>query len=246
MAEKPRLKADLHVHTISSGHAYSTVREICETAAERGFELVGITDHGPAMPGGPHLYHFTNLIVLPRVLSGVRVLRSAECNIMDTDGTLDVNDRALDVLDVVHAGLHPFCGYEGKTVEENTEAVLGAIRSGKVDILVHPGNPWFPLDYQTIVEAAASNGVLLEINNASFTMIRKGSEKNCRQILKEAKRTGAKVCVGSDSHDASLVGTFEEALALIDEVGIDEELIANRSASSVMEFLRSRGKEISF
>ena len=88
---------------------------------------------------------------------------------MDTDGTLDVNDRALDVLDVVHAGLHPFCGYEGKTVEENTEAVLGAIRSGKVDILVHPGNPWFPLDYQTIVEAAASNGVLLEINNASFT-----------------------------------------------------------------------------
>jgi len=246
MAEKPRLKADLHVHTISSGHAYSTVREICETAAERGFELVGITDHGPAMPGGPHLYHFTNLIVLPRVLSGVKVLRSAECNIMDVDGTLDVNDRALDVLDVVHAGLHPFCGYEGKTVEENTEAVLGAIRSGKVDILVHPGNPWFPLDYQTIVEAAASNGVLLEINNASFTMIRKGSEKNCRQILKEAKRTGAKVCVGSDSHDASLVGTFEEALALIDEVGIDEELIANRSASSVMEFLRSRGKEISF
>jgi len=246
MAEEPRLKADLHVHTISSGHGYSTVREICETAAARGLELVGITDHGPAMPGGPHLYHFTNLIVLPRVLSGVKVLRSAECNIMDTEGNLDVDERALDTLDVVHAGLHPFCGYEGKTVEENTEAVLSAIRSGKVDILVHPGNPWFPLDYRTVVEAAASKGVLLEINNASFTVIRKGSEKNCRLILKEARRIGAKVCVGSDSHDASLVGTFEEALALIDEVGIDEELIVNRDASSVLAFLRSRGKEISF
>ena len=246
MAEKPRLKADLHVHTISSGHGYSTVREICRAAAERGLEMVAITDHGPAMPGGPHLYHFTNLIVLPRVLSGVKVLRSAECNIMDTDGNIDIHDRALDALDIVHAGLHPFCGYGGKTADENTEAVLAAIRSEKVDILVHPGNPWFPLDYRTVVEAAASNGVLLEVNNSSFTVIRKGSEKNCRQILKEAKRTGAKVCVGSDSHDASLVGTFEQALALIDEVGIDEELIVNRSVSSVIEFLKSRGKEISF
>lgn len=246
MREEPRLKADLHVHTVSSGHGYSTVREVCEAAAERGLELVGITDHGPAMPGGPHLYHFSNLIVLPRVLSGVKVLRSAECNIMDVGGTLDVDDRALAVLDIVHAGLHPFCGYEGETVEEHTEAVVASVRSGKVDILVHPGNPWFPLDYRTVVEAAAASGVLLEINNASFTMIRKGSEKNCRQILKEVKRTGAKVCVGSDSHDASLVGTFEEALALVDEVGIDEERIVNRTADSVMEFLASRGKEITF
>jgi putative hydrolase len=246
MAEKPRLKADLHVHTISSGHGYSTVREICEAASERGLELVGIADHGPAMPGGPHLYHFTNLVVLPRVISGVRVLRSAECNILDAEGNLDIRDQALDALDVVHAGLHPFCGYEGRTVEENTEAVLGAIRSGKVDILVHPGNPWFPLDYRTVVEAAASNGVLIEVNNSSFTVIRKGSEKNCRQILTHARRIGAKVCVGSDSHDASLVGTFGHALALIDEVGIDEGLIVNRSADAVLGFLKSRGKEISF
>ncbi|MCJ7652742.1 MAG: phosphatase [Actinobacteria bacterium] len=246
MAEETRIKADLHVHTISSGHAYSTVREICEVAAERGLELVGITDHGPAMPGGPHLYHFTNLIVLPRVLSGVNILRSAECNIIDVDGNLDVHDKALEGLDLVQAGLHPFCGYEGKTVGENTQAVLGAIQGGKVDILVHPGNPWFPLDYRTVVEAAASNGVLLEVNNASFTVIRKGSEKNCREILKEAKRTGAKVCVGSDAHEASMVGRFEKALALIGEVGIDEDLIVNRGMKSVLEFLRSRGKEISF
>ena len=33
---EPRIKADLHIHTISSGHAYSTVREICAEAASRG------------------------------------------------------------------------------------------------------------------------------------------------------------------------------------------------------------------
>lgn len=246
MAENPRIKTDLHIHTVSSGHGYSTVREICAEAAKRGLQMVAIADHGPAMPGGPHLYHFTNLVVMPRVLSGVKVLRSAECNIVDTEGNLDLPDRALDVLDLVQAGMHPRCGYEGDSALENTRAVLGAIHSGKVDILVHPGNPLYPLDYGTVVRSAASNGVLIEINNASFTVVRKGSRENCRVIAREAKAVGAGVCVGSDAHDASLVGVFNKALELIDDVGINDEQIANRDASSVLDFLRSRGKDIPF
>ena len=54
-----------------------------------------------------HVYHFTNLVVMPRVLSGVKVLRSAECNITDADGNLDLHDRALGVLDIVHCGASP-------------------------------------------------------------------------------------------------------------------------------------------
>jgi putative hydrolase len=150
-AAVPRVRTDLHVHTVSSGHGFSTVREICSEAATRGLEMVGITDHGPAMPGGPHIYHFANLIVLPRMLSGVKVLRSAECNILDTEGALDIGQRVLDVLDVVHAGLHPYTGYEGGSVEENTRAVVAAITGGAVDVIVHPGNPLFPLDYGTVV-----------------------------------------------------------------------------------------------
>lgn len=244
MGTAPRLKADLHVHTISSGHGYSTVREICAAAAERGLEMVAITDHGPAMPGGAHLYHFTNLVVMPRELSGVKVLRSAECNIIDDRGGLDLPERALDVLDIVHAGMHPRCGYDGKSVEENTRAVLAAIHGGKVDVLVHPGNPLFPLDYRTVVEEAASNGVLVEVNNSSFTVVRRGSEENCRKIVEEAKRLGARVCVGSDAHDASLVGVFDEALGLIDSAGLEESLIVNREARTVLDYLLSRGKEI--
>lgn len=240
------IKADLHVHTVASGHAYCTVREICIEAAQRGLQMVGITDHGPSMPGGAHPYHFANLVVLPRELFGVKVLRSAECNILDTEGTLDLHPRILKRLDIVQAGLHPFCGYEGESVEENTAAVLAAVESGLVDVLVHPGNPLYPLDYGTVVESASSNGVLLEINNASFTLVRKGSLENCRKILEIAHRIGARVCVGSDAHDASLVGGFEKALELIDEVGYDRSRVVNRDASSVLEFLESRGKDISF
>lgn len=40
---------DAHTHTIASGHAYSTLLENVNYAAEKGLELIGITDHAPAM-----------------------------------------------------------------------------------------------------------------------------------------------------------------------------------------------------
>ena len=49
-----KIKADLHTHTLSSGHAYSTIDEMAKGAQKRGLNLIAITDHGPAMPGASH------------------------------------------------------------------------------------------------------------------------------------------------------------------------------------------------
>lgn len=239
----PRIKADLHVHTVASGHAFSTVREICAEAGARGIEMVGVTDHGPSMPGGAHIYHFANLVVMPRILSGVKILRSGECNIVYPDGGLDIHEKILEVMDIVHAGMHPLTGFPGEGVEDNTRAVVGAIESGLIDVLVHPGNPLFPLDYGTVVRAAASKQVLLEINNSSFTTVRRGSIENCRAIIREAKKIGARVCIGSDAHDAALVGVFDKALELVDEEELPEEQIVNKDADSVVQFLAEKGKK---
>ena len=38
---------DVHTHTIASGHAYSTVREMITMAKARGLALVGLSEHGP-------------------------------------------------------------------------------------------------------------------------------------------------------------------------------------------------------
>ena len=37
-----RIEADLHVHTIASGHAFSTVKEVAEAAASRGLKIIEI------------------------------------------------------------------------------------------------------------------------------------------------------------------------------------------------------------
>ena len=81
---------DLHTHTIASGHAYNSLREMAKGAAEKGLEVLGITEHGPKMPGSCHRIYFQNLKTVPRELYGVQLLLGAEVNIMDTDGTIDL------------------------------------------------------------------------------------------------------------------------------------------------------------
>lgn len=237
-----KLEVDLHTHTIASGHAYSTVQEIAEAAREKGIKVVGITDHGPALPGAAHLYHFWNLRVIPLELSGVRVLKGAEANILNVEGEIDLPTEILEMLDVVGVGLHPRCGYEETSEEKNTQAVINAMSNPWVQILVHPGNPNYPLNIDRVVEAAKKSKVILEINNGSF-FTRQGSYDSCFAFARAAYEAGLDVIMGSDAHLASAVGQFDHALELVEKAGFTEERIFNSSAERVLDFLKSKKEE---
>ena len=178
--------ADLHVHTVASGHAYSTVAEIARVAADKGLALIALTDHGPAMPGGPHAYHFSNQTAIPDVLFGLRVLKGIEANVMDRRGRLDLDEFRLSKLDIVAVGLHSVCSPYGSK-KENTTMMVEAMQNPFVDIVVHPGNPEYLVDEETIVKAAARYDVALEVNNSSLTVSRKGSLPHCDNIVSLAK-----------------------------------------------------------
>jgi putative hydrolase len=238
-----KLEADLHTHTIASGHAYSTLKEMVEAASERGLKMLGITDHGLRMPGGPHLYHFTNMITWPRTMMGVEVLRGVEANILDASGRLDVPEDVLCGLDIVLAGFHDDTGYTGTTVEENTRAMIAAIQNPYVHIIVHPGNPEFPVDLEKVVLAAKTFGKALELNNSSF-VVRPGSATRCHFLAKLAKKHKILVAINSDAHLYCKVGVCDTAVALAAEAGIDETSILNTSADRVREFLRRRRQQL--
>ena len=235
-----RFVADLHIHTISSGHAYSTVLENAKVAAERGLELMAITDHGPSMPGAPHAYHFSNQAAIPRELFGVRVLKGIEANIINRQGQLDLDDYRLGKLDIVLAGLHTGCSPYG-SVAENTEMMINAIRNHWVDIIVHSGNPEYPINEEEVVQAAAEYGVAVEINNSSLTISRHGSKPHCDHIACLAKRFGAKMILGTDSHFAYSVGDFSAAEKLLAENGISVAMVLNTSIEKIWEHLNRHG-----
>ncbi len=232
-----RIVADLHTHTIASGHAYSTVNELAAAAADRGLAALALTDHGPALPGGPHCYHFNALRFVPRTIAGVRILAGVEANILGRDGRIDLPDDSLARLDFVMAGLHEGCGFDNQGRAVNTEAVVAAMHHPRIRAISHPGNPLFPLDYPALVAAAVATGTALEVNNSSLSISRSGSRPNCEELARLIARAGAPVIVGSDAHIAQGVGVFDDALALLASAGVAEEQVVNASVERLLTFL---------
>ena len=238
-----RLLADLHTHTIASGHAFSTVTELANAASGKGLELIAITDHGPSVPGGAHAWFFWNSKAIPNVLSGVRILKGCEANVADTDNGLDLPDEVIALLDVVAVGFHPLTGFDDATRARNTRALVRAMSNPLVDIVTHPGNTEdFPVDVATIVATAVERGVALELNNHSFdpASSRSASSYGERRFAIAALDAGASISIGSDAHFHDQVGTFDQAIAVAEEIRFPIERIVNRDAASVLEFLRDR------
>ncbi len=232
---------DTHCHTMASGHAYSTVIEIAREANNKGLEMVAITDHGPAMQGASNIFHILNQKVIPETIYGVQILRGVEANIMDFDGTLDISNEHLKKLDIVIASLHEAC-IESGGVDNNTNALIKAMENENVDIIAHPGNPVFPIDYEKIVKKAKETATLIEINNSSFVSSRGGSLKNCIEIAKLCKEHEVMITVGSDSHIAFDVGRFDKAMEVLTSIRMPEHLIINFSTERLKEFLKLKGK----
>lgn len=238
-----RLLADLHTHTIASGHAYSTATELAVAARRVGLGLIAITDHGPACPGAPDQWYFWNLKVLPSVLDGVRVLKGCEANPAESESGIDLPDSILQQLDFVAVGFHPETGFDQRDRARNTEALLRAIANPYVDMVTHPGNDHeFPLDLGRVVEAASRHRVILELNDHTFapTSCRAHSNHREREFAEAAMASGVPVAINSDAHFASQVGCFDAALAVAAEIGLTEDRVVNRTSESVLEHLLGR------
>ena len=91
---------DAHTHTVASGHAYSSLQEMAKAAADMGLEVLGITEHGPSVPGTCPTLYFKNMFVVPRRMFGIRLLMGCEINILDTKGSLDLTDEQMGWLDI--------------------------------------------------------------------------------------------------------------------------------------------------
>ncbi len=230
---------DLHTHTIASGHAYSTMQEMIAAAKSKQLQLFGISDHAPAMPGSAYIYHFQNLRVVPKMVDGMHLMMGVEANIINHKGHIDMSMENLKDMDYVIASMHPPCIKPG-TIKENTKATLGAMTHPRINIIGHPDDQRFALDYEALVLAAKENQVLLELNNASLNPqgFRKGAQEISKTILKYCEKYGVQIVLGSDAHVSYDVARFDYALALVEETGFPEELIANLDPDKLMKTLQ--------
>ncbi|MFC1855939.1 phosphatase [Thermodesulfobacteriota bacterium] len=231
------LIADLHVHTVASGHAFSTLQENVASAKSKGLEILGVSDHGPCVAGAPSFHYFRTLRFIPRYLEGVMILRGAEANIISADGKIDIPEHCLERLDYTMAGFHSVEEYQDNDIDVNTRAMIKVMDNPYVKIITHPGNPKYPVHYEEVVKAAKEKNVALEINNASFVLTRHGSRKNCTEIARLIAKYDANIIIGSDAHISYDIMTFDAALKVVEDTSIKEENVINSNKERLFEFL---------
>lgn len=229
---------DAHTHTIASGHGYSTIQEMAQAAADKGLEYLGITEHGPSVPGTCPLLYFRNMFVVPRQMYGIRLLLGCEINILDTKGSLDLEDDYINHLDLVIAGIHG-AWYHGGTKEENTQGMINVIRHPKMHIISHPGDGSAELDFEQLVLAAKEAHTLLEINNHSLAPQRHKTiaRENNLELLRLCKKHDVPTILGSDAHVSFQIADYEHLYPLLKETNFPDELIMNYWPAQLFDYL---------
>lgn len=236
------IEVDTHTHTVLSGHAHSTLLENAAAAAKKGLKGFVMTDHGPNLPGACPEFNLGTYPYLPSHIDGVRIFPGVESNIIDFHGSIDVREKYLKFTDYVIAGLHEVVIKTG-TKAQNTQAVLGALSNPYVDIIAHPDNPSYELDYETVVKEAAKLGKLLEVNNHSF-IHRKGGLANAAVYLPLCRQYGVRMAVSSDAHFAFNIGKNNLALSVLEDLKFPPELVINMTMQRFEGYLEERKKRL--
>lgn len=232
------LTVDLHSHTFFSCCGIHTHLELLTRARELGMQALAITDHGPELEARitPPLFDR-----LKAPLAGIRLLKGMECNLVGTDGTIDLPRRFLKHLDLVLLGIHPNTA-QGLGMETYTGALIAAMEKNPcVDIITHPDSRTYLNDLPTLCLAAREHGVAIEINN-SRVLLGRSTPERMSELIHICKETGCLIAVNSDTHALEELGRDEDVRPLLIKAGFPEERIVNRDYDSAMQWIDSRRK----
>lgn len=232
-----QILADIHMHTLVSGHAYGTIREMVSAAKEKNLKLIGISEHGPGIPGTIDPFYYSNLEILPQFIDGIEVYHGCEINVQN-DGSLSLNQTYIDFLDYAIVGIHRQC-YTDQGIQKNTENLIACMKNEKVFIVSHPDDDHTPLDYETLVQAAKQYHIALEVNNSSLVKhsYRLNCYNNYEKMLKLCQKYQVPIIVSSDAHDPSWVGRVDLAIDLLRKNEFDENLVLNYDLTKLKAFL---------
>lgn len=166
------LRGVFHNHTdASDGRA--TLEEMAAAAHALGWDYLGIADHSKAsfQANGLNEERLARQIEKIRKFnesgkSPVHIFAGVECDIL-VDGRMDLDDSILKDLDYVVASVHVSLGQSEdemtrrliRAIEHPCTTMLGHV-SGRLLLAREPAR----LDHGKIIDAAAANGVVIELN----------------------------------------------------------------------------------
>lgn len=241
-----KIIGDYHTHTIYS-HGKGTIRDNVEKAFEIGLKEIAICDHGPG--------HFTYGVKREDIKKmrkeidelnkefqpkGLKILLGIEANIIGYDGTLDIDEEILEMLDILLLGYHfgamPRTFKDGyklyflnflsriipkmreSTRKMNTLALLRAMDRYPIDLITHPGSKVY-VDIKKIAKKAKEKNTALEINSSHSHL----TVEEIEIALKE----GVYFYINSDAHHPENVGNLKNGIERASKGKVPVERIRN-------------------
>ncbi len=230
------LEVDLHTHSLFSLCGLHTIVEMLTQAKKLGMKALAITDHGKTLGGRLSGVFFERL---QEPIPGIKLLKGIESNVLDQSGNIDCPTKLLKYMDVVLLGIHPNI-QNGLGIKAYTKMLITAIEKNRyVDVITHPNDPYYPINFKTIAECAKQNDLALELNNSKI-MLNRVSVELTEDMLTECKNTGCFIAVNSDAHALNEIGLDDSVTPLLKNVNFPEELIINRNMETALDFINRK------
>jgi putative hydrolase len=221
-------QGDVHSHTNwSDGRA--TMLEMAEGARALGYRYLGITDHSPRIKVVNGL-GAERLVAQSHEMAGVQaqvpevtLLQGIEVDILE-DGSLDLPDAVLAILDVVIASPHVKLRQEPAAM---TARMLRAVSNPHVDVIGHPtgrrpgSREGASYDFDAVFKEAAKHGVALELDCDPARM------DLSPEMARLALELGCNFALDADAHAPAEFAYVPMGLWMARRAGIPEDRILN-------------------
>jgi DNA polymerase (family X) len=241
LIELDDIRGDLHMHTTASdGHA--SIEEMAETARERGYEYVAITEHSASHGFGNDVQADELLRQVDYIrgleIEGITLLAGTESNVL-LDGSLDYDDTVLEQLDWVVASLHTSFRLSEK---DQTERMLRAMEHPLVDAIGHPTGRLierrapYAIDIDRVIAKAVETGTFLEINANP-------DRRDLNDVYaKAAGEAGVTLIIDSDAHWPRTLANMRYGVATARRAWLTAEQVANTRTWKQLDKLRRSNK----
>jgi putative hydrolase len=221
-------QGDVHSHTNwSDGRA--TMLQMAEGARALGYSYLGVTDHSPRIKVVNGL-NAERLVAQSREMAevqsqveGVTLLQGIEVDILE-DGSLDLPDAVLEILDVVIASPHVKLRQDPAAM---TERMLRAVSHPHVDVIGHPtgrrpgSREGASYDFEAVFKEAAKNAVALELDCDPARM------DLSPEMARLALELGCNFALDADAHAPAEFAYVPMGLWMARRAGIPEDRILN-------------------
>ncbi|MDP2741510.1 MAG: DNA polymerase/3'-5' exonuclease PolX [bacterium] len=238
LIERKDIKGDLHCHSKPDEISHSnkpknSIEEIAKFAMNMGYEYIGISDHTKFLKIDDGLDEEGLLIQYKEIRKindkfkdqnlSFCILSGCEANIM-SDGSIDIEDKVLEKLDYVIAGVHSSFKLSR---QEMTQRLIKAMKNKNVDIISHPTGRLigrrdeYQIDFDKILKTAKETGTILEINSSPERVDLNGF------YIRRAKEVGVKMIINTDAHQKEHLEFMEYGISQARRGWAEKEDIIN-------------------